>query len=105
MMTSNANSFFRIGRDGLTAEMRRSGCDWKKLVAEFGRSVHYRRAVARAVASGVQLVERYLGHHARTGSILIMTTEGVVKAAGFRRMNEESRWNVDNWNALRGLGI
>ena len=32
-----------------------------------------------------------------------MTTDGVVKAAGFRRMNEESRWNVDNWNALRGL--
>ena len=32
-----------------------------------------------------------------------MTTEGVVKAAGFRRKNEESRWNVDNWNALRGL--
>ena len=32
-----------------------------------------------------------------------MTTEGVVKAAGFRSMNEENRWNVDSWNALRGL--
>ena len=32
-----------------------------------------------------------------------MTTDGVVKAAGFRRMNEESRWNVGSWNALRGL--
>ena len=32
-----------------------------------------------------------------------MTVDGVVKAAKFRRMNEESRWNVDNWNALRGL--
>ena len=30
-------------------------------------------------------------------------TDGVVKAAGFRRMNEENRWNVDSWNALRGL--
>ena len=46
----------------------------------------------------------YVGrHHARTGSILIITTEGVVKAAGFRRMNEESRWNVDSGNAFRGL--
>ena len=72
----------------------------------FGESVYYRPAVARAVASGVQpklYVGRYLGHHARTGSILIMTTDGVVKAAGFRRMNEENRWNVDSWNALRGL--
>ena len=32
-----------------------------------------------------------------------MTIDGVMKAARFRRMNEESRWNVDNWNALRGL--
>ena len=90
----------------LTAEMRRSGRGWKRLVAEFGESVYYRPAVARAVASGMQpklYVGRYLGHHAKTGSILIMTTDGVVKAAGFRRMHEESRLNVENWNALRGL--
>ena len=54
MMASDAISFFRIGRDGLTAEMRRSGRAWKKLVAEFGESVYYRPVVARAVASGMQ---------------------------------------------------
>ena len=48
-------------------------------------------------------VGRYLGHHARTGSILIMTTEEVVRAAGVRKMNEENRWNVEKGNALRGL--
>ena len=31
-------SFFRIGRDVLTSEMRRSGRAWKKLVAEFGET-------------------------------------------------------------------
>ena len=36
-------------------------------------------------------------------TFFIMTTDGVVKAAGFRWMNEESRWDVENWNALRGL--
>ena len=105
-MSADAISFIRIKRDGLTAEMRRSGRAWKKLVAELGESVYYRPAVARAVASGMQpklYVVRYLGHHARTGSMLIMTTDGVVKAAGFRRINEESRWNVDSWNALRGF--
>ena len=73
MMASDATSFFRIDRDGLTAEMRRSGCAWKKFVAEFGESVYGRPAVARTVASGMQpklSVGRYLGHHARTGSIL-----------------------------------
>ena len=77
--------FFRNGRDGLTAEMRRSGRALKKLVAETGEPVYYRLAVARAVASEMQqqlYVGRYLGHHARTGSILVMTTDGVVKAAG-----------------------
>ena len=54
MMASDAISFFRIGRDGLTAEVRRSGRAWKKLVAEFEESVYYRPAVARTVASGMQ---------------------------------------------------
>ena len=71
---------------GETAEMQRSGRAWKKLVAEFGESVYYRPVAARAVGSGIQpklYVGRYLGHHARTNSILIISTDGVVKAAGF----------------------
>ena len=71
-MAADAISFFRIGRDGLTAEMRRSGRAWKEVVAEFGESVYYRPAVARAVASAMPPklnVGRYLGHQARTGSI------------------------------------
>ena len=84
-MATDAISFFRIGKDGSTAGMRRSGRAWKKFVAEFGESVYYRPAVARAVACGMQpklFVGRYLGHHA---AFLIMTTDGVVNAAGFRR--------------------
>ena len=88
------------------AERRRSGRAWKKFVAESGDSVYYRPAIARKVASGMQpklYVRRCLGHHARIGSIRIMSTDGVVKAAGFRRMNGKSRWNVDSWNTLRDL--
>ena len=51
MMASDAISFFRVGRGGLTAEMRRHRRAWKKLVVEFGESVCHRPAVARAVAS------------------------------------------------------
>ena len=32
-----------------------------------------------------------------------MTTDGIVKDAGYRGMHVESRWNADCWNALRGL--
>ena len=78
-MAADATSFFRIGRDGLTAEMRRSGHAWKKLIAEFGESVYYRQAVTSAAASGMQTklyVGRHLFHHARTK---IMTTDGVTR--------------------------
>ena len=36
MAAPDAVSFYRIGKDGLTAEVRRTGRPWKKLVAEFG---------------------------------------------------------------------
>ena len=101
-MAPDANSFFRIGRDGLMAELRRSGRLGTKLVAELEESVCYRPG--RAVASGMEpqlYVGRYLGHHTRLSSILIMSTDGVVMK--FRRMIEESRWKVHNWNALHGL--
>ena len=78
---------------------------WTCLEETCGRvwRICYRSAVARAVASEIQpklYVGRCLGHNARTGSILIMTTDGVVKAARLRRLNVENRWNVDSWNAL-----
>ena len=48
-MAPDAINFSGIGRDGLTAQMRRSGRAWKKLDAEFGESVNCRPAVERAV--------------------------------------------------------
>ena len=87
MMPPDGISFFREG-------IIPSRLGWKNLVAEFGESVYDRPPVARAVARGMQpklYVGRYLGHPARTGSILTMTTEGVVKAAGFRGKYFENR--------------
>ena len=90
----------------MTAEIRLSGRARKKLVAEFVESVYYRPVVARPVASGIQpklYVGRYLGNHALTSNILIMTTDGVVIAVWARSVSVENRWNVDSWSALRGL--
>ena len=99
-MAPNAISFFRIGTDGLTAEMRRSGRAWKKLVAEFGESVRLvppsssKRSckwnatkAACWTVSWTPRANRQHSHH---------DTDGVVKVAGFRRMNEKSRWTVDD---------
>ena len=34
---------------------------------------------------------RFLGHHGRTGALLVMTLEGILRGAGVRRFPEESR--------------
>ena len=81
-MESDGISFSRIGRDGLTAEMRRSGHAWIKLVAEFGESVHYRLVVARAVASEMHpscMLDGILDIAHELAGIFIMTTDGFVK--------------------------
>ena len=46
---------------------------------------------------------RYLGHHGRTGALLIMTDQGVVRGSGARRVPEERRWSLEGWDNLRGL--
>eukprot|EP00971_Amphidinium_carterae_P138725 2749239-Amphidinium_carterae.1 len=88
MVAGNAISHFRLGADGMTAEVRRSGRPWKRMVAEVGERVFYRPATAAVPRSGMAaklLAGYYVGHHARTGVLLVLTKEGLVKAAGFRR--------------------
>ena len=92
-MASDAISFFRIGKGGLTAEMRRSGRAWKN-VAEYEESVHQRwQEQLQSGCNQSCMLDGSLG------------ADEVVKAAGLRRMNEESRWNVDSWHALRDLPL
>ena len=106
MAAGNAISHFRLGSDGATAEMRRSGRAFKKSVAEFGEQVHYRALEAKASKSGMapKLHDGiFLGHHARSGALLIMTTSGVVKAAGFTRVPEDVRWGGSSFDSMVGL--
>ena len=44
----------------------------------------------------------YLGHHALTGAILVMTEQGVERGSGATRMPEESRWSMEKWQELKG---
>eukprot|EP00971_Amphidinium_carterae_P076273 1506408-Amphidinium_carterae.1 len=34
----------------------------------------------------------YLGHHARTGALMVLTPNGVKQAAGFGRVSPSERW-------------
>ena len=50
-VAADAIRFFRNGRDGLPAEVLRSGRSWKKLVEDFGKPVFFLPATATAVRS------------------------------------------------------
>ena len=46
---------------------------------------------------------RYIGHHGRTGSLLVLTPEGVKRGVGVRRLPPAERWSREGWDLLRGL--
>lgn len=108
MLAGDAITRYRLGRDGMSAEQRRTGRKWDRATAEFGERVWFRAAEAVAPGSGMQPKLSpgiFLGHHARTAAVLVMTPGGVQRATGFKRMPVADRWADPDgsWDRLRGL--
>jgi hypothetical protein len=91
---------YKKGADGRTAEARRSGKQWRKPAIAFGERLYFKE-----VGESVRILKdgRYIGHHGRTGSLLLMTSEGVKRGVGFRRMPETDRWDPSQWDQLKGI--
>jgi len=91
---------YKKGADGRTAEARRSGKQWRKPAIAFGERLYFKE-----VGESVRILKdgRYIGHHGRTGSLLLMTSEGVKRGVGFRRMPEADRWDPSQWDQLKGI--
>ena len=88
---------YRIGEDGKTPEQRRTGKKWRKPAVEFGERIYFKEAVHRRRKRDLEarMIEgRYIGHHARTGALLVITSDGVKKGASFRRLPEAERWTT-----------
>eukprot|EP00972_Heterocapsa_arctica_P083406 12289835-Heterocapsa_arctica.AAC.1 len=64
------------------------------MVAEFGEKVQFRPVdvLARSIMRPQMIEGYYLGLHARTGSLLMMTVDRVRRGTGFRRLPVEDRW-------------
>ena len=101
-------SRYRRGSDGKTGWQRESGRQWAKRALQFGEKIMIREAKERI---GVvkrdwepRLIPvRYMGHHARTGSIVGLTKEGVKWGESPRRLPLDDWWSPEGWNELRGL--
>ena len=92
---------YRKGRDGKTPEQRRSGKRWGKPAIAFGERLYY-RPVGTAERTPLK-VGRYIRHHGRTGTLLLMTDSGVVRGQGIRRLSPADQWTTEDLRELRGL--
>ena len=69
----------RIGKDGKTSEMRRTGRRWRQPMARFGEKVGFCKIGEDGVGSFASRMTQgiFVGHHDRTGAVLCMTKNGV----------------------------
>ena len=94
----------RIGKDGKTSEMRRTGRRWKKPMAQFGEKVWFRKIGEDGVSPFASRMTQgiFVGHHDRTGAVLCMTKSGVVRGKSWTRQILSDVWESTNWDGLCG---
>lgn len=98
----------RIEPDGRTAEKRRTGKNGRRPAFQFGESIFVKVTMSktetkcRGSYEMVMNEGRYIGHHGRTGALLTMTLEGILRGAGARRRPVEERWQKTGQDELKG---
>jgi len=98
-------SRYKRGYDGRTAEQRRTGRAWKRPLVQLGERMMFRPVGLSKLSTyeGKMLEGRYVGHHARTGALLALTSDGLKAGTGVRRLTEDERWSTNGWEQLKGL--
>ena len=86
----------RIGKDGKTSELRRTGRRWRKPMAQFGEKVWFRKIGEDGVSSFASRMTQgvFVGHHDRTGAVSCITKNGVVRGKSWTRQTLSDAWSV-----------
>ena len=102
-------SRYKVGQDGRTAEQRRTGRAWNRPLLQCGEKVMFKIAESpeerrrRGSLEPIMKEGWYIGHHARSGALLLITPNGVIRGNGVRRLPEDQRWDKENVTKLVGL--
>jgi hypothetical protein len=100
-------SRYRLGENGKTAEQMRTGKKWRKPAVEFGELLLFRPIMlggGRKRDFSARMLEGiYVGHHERTGSVMVLTAEGATRGIGIARVPLERRWCAEGRAVFRGL--
>ena len=94
----------RIGKDGKTSDMRRTGRRWRKPMAQFGEKVWFRKSGEDGVSSFASRMTQgiFVSHHDRTGAVLCIAKNGVVRGKSWTRQTLSDAWESINWEGLCG---
>ena len=94
----------RIGKDGKTSKMRRTGRRWRGPMAQFGGKVWFREIGEDRVSSFASRMSQgiFVGHHDRTGAVLCITKNEVVQGKSWTRQTLSDAGESTNWEALCG---
>lgn len=107
---ANVINRYRVGADGRTSEWRRARRQWERLSVAFGEAVFYRRAGGSGGAkknSGESIMQKgiFVGHHERTGAILLMTPKGLERGVGLHQLPETARWDMAFLKECKGATV
>ena len=94
----------RIGKDGKTSEMSRTGRRWRKPLAQFGESLvskNWRRR-CQFFCKPHHSRNLFVGHRDRTGAVFCITKSGVVRGKSWTRQTISDAWESTNWEGLCG---
>ena len=94
----------RIGKDGKTSEMRRTGRRWTKPMAQYGEKVWFRKIGEDGASTfASRMTQRiFVGHHDRTGEVLCITKKGVIQGKSWTRQTLSDALDATNWDSLCG---
>ena len=92
----------RIGKDGQTSEMRRTGRRWIKPMAQLGEKVWFRKIGEDGVSSYASRMTQgiFVGHHDLTAAVLCITKNG---GKSWTRQTLSDACELTNWEGLCGI--
>ena len=97
---------YRKDSSGSTAYERAYGKKWNKPALEFGELVHIREAKEKAGRldwEPMSTPARFVGHHARTNSVMGLSSDGLKIGLAVTRLPPSQRWSTDGIEELAGF--
>ena len=73
-------------------------------MAQFGEKVWFRKIGEDGVSSSASRMTQgiFVGHPDRTGAVLCITKDGVVRGKSWKRQTLSDAWESTNWEGLCG---